>query len=120
MASFTQDDYAPGYGDSDTLEIWVNRPRQYLEMIQRMADTDFTERTGIKVNFEWAAADGMDTLLASKVSSKDLPDVISGGTAGPAAINDLISKGLIVPITEYLDTDLANYGRLLTERISCF
>nr|WP_296438257.1 extracellular solute-binding protein [uncultured Acetatifactor sp.] len=81
---------------------------------------ELMERTGIKVNFEWAAADGMDTLLASKVSSKDLPDVISGGTAGPAAINDLISKGLIVPITEYLDTDLANYGRLLTEEDKLF
>ncbi|MBD5460817.1 MAG: extracellular solute-binding protein [Lachnospiraceae bacterium] len=77
-------------------------------------------RTGITVNFEWAASDGMDTLLASKVSSKDLPDVISGGTAGPTAINDLISRGLIVPITDYLDTDLSNYGRLLTEEDRLF
>ncbi|MCI9338022.1 MAG: extracellular solute-binding protein [Lachnospiraceae bacterium] len=77
-------------------------------------------RTGIKVNFEWASGEGMDTLIASKISSQALPDVISGGTGGPTAINDLISRGLIVPITEYLDTDLANYGRLLTEEDKLF
>lgn len=81
---------------------------------------ELMERTGIKVNFEWAAADGMETLLSSKVSSQQLPDVISGGTGGPAGINDLISRGLIVPITEYLDTDLANYGRLLTDEDRLF
>ena len=81
---------------------------------------ELMERTGIKVNFEWVSGDGMETLLSSKVASKDLPDVISGGTGGPAGINDLISRGLIVPITDYLDTELSNYGRLLTEEDKLF
>ena len=76
---------------------------------------ELMERTGITVDFEWVNEDGLDTLLASKVAAQDLPDVISGGTKAPAAINDLISQGLIVPITDYLDNELANYGRLLTE-----
>lgn len=76
---------------------------------------ELMERTGITVNFEWASGDGLSTLLASKVASKELPDVISGGTAAPSSINDLISQGLIVPITDYLDNKLSNYGAMLTE-----
>lgn len=81
---------------------------------------ELMERTGITVNFEWTTQDGMETLLASKVASKDLPDVISGGSTAPAAINDLINQGLIVPITEYLDDELSNYGRMLTEEDKLF
>ncbi len=76
---------------------------------------ELMKRTGITVDFEWVNQDGFDTLLASKVAAQDLPDVINGGTVAPSAINDLISQGLIVPITDYLDNELSNYGRLLTD-----
>lgn len=76
---------------------------------------ELMERTGITVNFEWSQEDGYDTLLASKVAAQELPDVISGGTTSPSAINDLISQGLIVPITDYLEDELSNYNRLLTD-----
>ena len=72
-------------------------------------------RTGVTVNFEWVDTANQETQLSSKVASQDLPDVISGGTSGPKAIDDLIRQGLIVPITDYLDDGLENYGRLLTD-----
>lgn len=76
---------------------------------------ELMEHTGITVDFEWVSEDGFDTLLASKVASQELPDVISGGAAAPEAINDMIEQGLIVPITDYLDNELANYNNLLTD-----
>lgn len=77
-------------------------------------------RTGVTVNFEWADEANQETLLASKVASQDLPDVISGGTATPGAIDDLIRQGLIVPITDYLEDGLENYGRMLTDEDRMF
>ena len=70
---------------------------------------ELMKRTGITVDFEWVNQDGFDTLLASKVAAQDLPDVINGGTVAPTAINDLISQGLIVTITDYLNNELSNY-----------
>src|SRR5690606_17599347 len=35
--------------DPDELEIWVNRSRQYVDLIQKITDDQFTDETGIKV-----------------------------------------------------------------------
>jgi len=35
--------------DKDTIEIWVNKSRLYVEIMQRMIDEEFTPQTGIKV-----------------------------------------------------------------------
>lgn len=81
---------------------------------------ELMKQTGVTVNFEWADEANQETLLSSKVASQDLPDVISGGTKSPTAINDLIRQGLIIPITDYLENGLENYGRLLTEEDRLF
>ena len=47
--SFTQSDYAIESAGDETIEIWVNYPRQYLEIMQQMIDSQFTETYGIKV-----------------------------------------------------------------------
>lgn len=36
--------------DSEALTVWVNRPIQYVEVMQQMIDARFTPKTGIKVN----------------------------------------------------------------------
>lgn len=77
---------------------------------------ELMKRTGITVNFEWANEEGFDTQLASKVAAKDLPDVISGGTGAPKAIDDLIKQGLIVPLTDYLEKDMPNYMRFVDDK----
>ncbi len=38
----------------DEIEVWVNRPRQYVDLLQTLTDETFTRDTGIKVNFHHA------------------------------------------------------------------
>ncbi|MCR5753272.1 MAG: extracellular solute-binding protein [Acetatifactor sp.] len=96
VASFTQSDYAPGYAESDTLEIWVNRPRQYLEIIQRMADTDFTEKTGIKVNL--SIVPDQQKLILSNASGK-APDGAIGIASG--YVYDLALRNALVDLRQF-------------------
>ncbi|MFN7036333.1 MAG: extracellular solute-binding protein [Bellilinea sp.] len=42
--------YTPGAGREE-LEVWVNRPRQYVDLLQTLADQNFTPQTGIRVKF---------------------------------------------------------------------
>ena len=50
-ASFGLQEYTPEYSgvQGEALQVWVARPRQYLEIMQNLADTRFTPQTGIKV-----------------------------------------------------------------------
>ncbi|KAF0227594.1 MAG: putative ABC transporter substrate binding protein [Erysipelotrichaceae bacterium] len=49
--SFTDDPYATIGSDPDEIEVWVNRPRQYVDLLQSMVDETFTPKTGIKIKF---------------------------------------------------------------------
>lgn len=51
VGSFTKDYSKMGGSDPKELQIWVNRPRQYVTMMQHLADEEFTKKTGIKVSF---------------------------------------------------------------------
>ena len=96
FASFVQDDYVPEYRQDDTLEIWVNRPRQYLEMIQRMVDTDFTEKTGIKVNL--SIVPDQQKLILANASGKS-PDAAIG--IGSAFVYDLALRNALVDLRQF-------------------
>ncbi len=97
VASFTQSDYAPGYDDDeDTIEVWVNRPRQYLEIIQRMADSDFTEKTGIKVKLS-IVPDQQKLILAN--ASGDAPDAAIGIASG--YVYDLALRNALVNLRKF-------------------
>lgn len=74
---------------------------------------ELMKRTNTMIDFEWVSNDALETQLASKVASGDLPDVISGGTSAAPGIQDLIKQGVIVPITDYLEKDMPNYVRFL-------
>ncbi|HQF34405.1 MAG TPA: hypothetical protein PLM73_11930, partial [Petrotogaceae bacterium] len=40
------------FSKNDTvLRVWVNRSRNYVELLQKITDNDFTAKTGIKVDF---------------------------------------------------------------------
>ena len=47
--SFRESDYAVESVDEDVIEIWVNYPRQYIEIMQQIIDSEFTAETGIPV-----------------------------------------------------------------------
>ena len=105
LASFLQDDYAPGYETSDTLEVWANWPRQYLEIIQRMADADFTAKTGIKVNL--SIVPDQQKLILSNASGK-APDAAIGISSG--YVYDLALRNALADMRQFDDfKDVASH-----------
>lgn len=64
--------------DDDELEVWVNRSRQYVDLIQKITDDQFTTSTGIKVKIS-LISDDSKLLLAN--SANQQPDVAMGISA---------------------------------------
>jgi ABC-type glycerol-3-phosphate transport system substrate-binding protein len=73
--SFQPDPYQSIGGSADELEVWVNRPRQYVNLLQWMADTSFTPETGIRVRFS-IMPDESKLVLANAAGIQ--PDVALG------------------------------------------
>ncbi len=48
FASFTTKKYVTK-NDPNALNVWVNRPLTYVDMMQKITDAEFTKKTGIKV-----------------------------------------------------------------------
>lgn len=59
----------------DGLEVWVNRPTMYIDLMQNMVDSTFTKSTGIKVNFERLSDEGKLILSAAAGTT---PDAVVG------------------------------------------
>ena len=52
-------DYSVTSKEEDTIEVWVARGRQYVDLMQQLIDaSDFTQRTGYKVRFSILADEG--------------------------------------------------------------
>lgn len=49
--SFRPNPYQSIGAAEDEIEVWVNRPRQYVDLLQTMTDETFTPDTGIRVKF---------------------------------------------------------------------
>ena len=73
--SFTADDYAVTEVPEGVIEVWVNHPRQYIEIMQTMIDNDFTPLTNIEVKLS-IMPDENKLILAN--STKYSPDVALG------------------------------------------
>jgi len=98
-ASFGEQGYAAGgEAEEGTLQVWVNRPRQYLEILQRMADTSFTPETGVPVDFS-IMPDESKLVLAN--ASGGAPDVALGVSSGRTY--DLAVRGALKNLREYDD-----------------
>lgn len=72
MSFFDQYDDKP---QDDEIEVWVNRSRQYVNLMQQMVDDTFTKDTGIKVKISIMANE--DKLILA-TSSNTQPDVALG------------------------------------------
>lgn len=57
------------------LSVWVNRPRQYVDILQKLIDKDFTPKTGIYVNLS-IMRDEQKLILAN--AAKKSPDIALG------------------------------------------
>lgn len=73
--SFQPDPYESIGAGEDELEVWVNRPRQYVDLLQLMADESFTPRTGVRVKFS-IMPDESKLVLANAAGIQ--PDVALG------------------------------------------
>jgi ABC-type glycerol-3-phosphate transport system substrate-binding protein len=73
--SFQPDPYQSiGAGEGE-LEVWVNRPRQYVDLMQQITDETFTRETGINVKFS-IMPDESKLILANAAGIQ--PDVALG------------------------------------------
>lgn len=103
--SFFDQTYSEKAGD-DELEVWVNRSRQYVDVIQRITDDVFTKETGIKVKVSIMSDDGK-LLLANSAGKQ--PDVALGVSAWIP--NEYGMRGMLYDLTQEEDfkTVIRNY-----------
>lgn len=83
-------------GDSDELIVWVNRSRQYVDILQKLADDAFTSETGIKVKVSLMSDDGK-LILAN--SANQNPDVALGVSAWIP--NDYGMRGMLCDLRSF-------------------
>ncbi len=73
--SFQPDPYQSIGAEEGELEVWVNRPRQYVDLMQLITDETFTAETGINVKFS-IMPDESKLVLANAAGIQ--PDVALG------------------------------------------
>jgi ABC-type glycerol-3-phosphate transport system substrate-binding protein len=98
IASFTDQSYSVDNVEATHLQVWVNRSRQYLEIIQRMIDSGFTEETGIQVDLS-IMPDANKLILAN--AAGEAPDVAMA--VNYALPYDLAIRNALVDLTTFDD-----------------
>jgi len=73
--SFQPNPYTSIGAGGGEIEVWVNRPRQYVDLMQQMADQTFTPQTGIRVKFSIMPN---ESKLALAIAAGIEPDVALG------------------------------------------
>ncbi len=73
--SFHGQSYSASNLDEEHIQVWVNRPRQYVEIMQKMIDEQFTPQTGIDVDLA-IMTDAQKLILSN--ASDDTPDIATG------------------------------------------
>lgn len=73
---FSQDDMTLGGDGGDTVTVWVQRNRDYVDMMQLLADEYFTPSTGIKVNVSYCPPGTQLLVLANAAGQQ--PDIVTG------------------------------------------
>jgi len=73
--SFKRNPYQSIGASEGEIEVWVNRPRQYVDLMQQMADQTFTPQTGIRVKFSIMPN---ESKLALAIAGNIEPDVALG------------------------------------------
>ncbi|MDF2484386.1 MAG: ABC-type transport system, substrate-binding component [Herbinix sp.] len=84
--------------DPEVLNIWVNRATTHVDLLQKMADTDFTPKSGIKVKISIMPDANKLTL---GVAAGEIPDVALG--LGSHIPFELASRGALYDLTKFED-----------------
>lgn len=98
VTSFASQAYSTGNNDPSHIQVWVNRSRQYLEIMQKMIDDDFTAKTGIHVDL--ALMPDQNKLILANASG-DAPDIATG--INYAVPFELGIRGAVKDLTEFDD-----------------
>jgi len=98
FTSFASQAYSAGNSDPEHIQVWVNRSRQYLEIMQKMIDEDFTAQTGIQVDL--ALMPDQNKLILANASG-DAPDIATG--INYAVPFELGIRGAVKDLTEFRD-----------------
>jgi ABC-type glycerol-3-phosphate transport system substrate-binding protein len=96
--SFNNQAYSTSNTNSEHLQVWVNRSRQHVEILQKLIDESFTPESGIKVDVS-IMPDQNKLILAN--ASSDAPDVAA--SINYAIPFELGIRGAIKDITEFDD-----------------
>jgi len=100
FGSFTKDYAKINDNGNDALQIWVNRPRQFVMTMQQLANEDFTKKTGIKVSFS-LMPDETKLILAN--AAGNAPDVaLSINTSTPF---NLAVRDTLTDLRQFADYD---------------
>lgn len=84
--------------DEDVLQVWVSRPLHYISIMQMMADTSFTQETGIPVQISVMPSE--QRIILSNATDM-APDVVMGlATNTPF---DLGVRGALTDLAEFPD-----------------
>lgn len=98
VGSFNSQDYSADNVDPENLQVWVARPRQYVEILQKMADETFTPQTGIKVDFS-LMPDPSKLVLAN--AAGETPDIAQ--SLHYVLPFDLAIRGALADLTQFED-----------------
>ncbi len=98
VLSFTDNKYSTDVKDEETVTIWVNRAVTHVDLLQKMIDTDFTEKTGIKVKVS-IMPDANKLTLAS--AADVTPDIALGLSSYMPF--DLACRDALYDLTEFDD-----------------
>ena len=98
FASFTEQSYSTSNTDPEHLQVWVNRSSQYVQIMQKMIDEQFTPETGIEVDIS-IMPDQYKLVLSN--SSGNAPDVATG--INYTIPYELGIRGALVDMTQYED-----------------
>ncbi|WJH33905.1 extracellular solute-binding protein [Paenibacillus sp. CC-CFT747] len=96
--TFRPDYHYSGRNDPDAIDIWVNRGRDYVNLMQQLADESFTPQTGVKVNINLMPNPGQ--LILSNSSGRE-PDLALGLPEGTPA--DFAMRNSLVDLSTFKD-----------------
>jgi len=94
--SFFGQSYSASNTNEEHIQVWVNRPRQYVEIMQKMIDEQFTPATGIEVDLS-LMTDANKLVLSN--ASGDTPDIATG--INYAIPFELGIRGALVDLTKF-------------------
>lgn len=98
LSSFTEQAYSISNRKKTHLQVWVNRSRQHVEVLQKMIDESFTPKTGIKVDVS-LMPDQNKLIMAN--AAGEAPDVAQ--SINYSIPFELAIRGAIKDVTEFND-----------------